>query len=73
MGFISTFEQLRGATGDELLWGDEIEYHMVAVDDQTRSARVSLRAPEVHHSPQIQSLRTAAALAEAPHLGTGGR
>jgi len=33
--------------GDELLWGDEIEYGIFHIDPETKKIRLSLRAKEV--------------------------
>ena len=42
--FISIYERLRGVTGDELLWGDEIEYQLLTMDHAQRTVKLSLRA-----------------------------
>eukprot|EP00966_Prymnesium_polylepis_P028163 651055-Prymnesium_polylepis.1 len=34
--FISIFHELKNLTSDELLWGDEIEYHLVHVDEAAK-------------------------------------
>ncbi|KAF9010584.1 glutamate-cysteine ligase catalytic subunit [Cyathus striatus] len=34
-------------TGDELLWGDEIEYMVVSFDDEEKNAKLSLRQTEI--------------------------
>jgi glutamate--cysteine ligase catalytic subunit len=36
--------------GDELLWGDEIEYGIFHIDPETKKVRLSLRAKEVSNS-----------------------
>ena len=38
---------MKDLRGDELLWGDEIEYGVLHVDPETKKVRLSLRAKEV--------------------------
>ncbi|KAL1504363.1 hypothetical protein AB1Y20_010769 [Prymnesium parvum] len=45
--FITMFRELKDLTSDELLWGDEIEYHLVHFDVDKRTVKVALRAAEV--------------------------
>lgn len=45
--FISTYNRVKDLRGDELLWGDEIEYGVFHVDPETKKVRLSLRAKEV--------------------------
>ena len=45
--FISTYNRVKDLRGDELLWGDEIEYGVFHVDPKTKKVRLSLRAKEV--------------------------
>lgn len=45
--FISILRGMEDSTGDELLWGDEIEYHILATNASAKTVRLSLRAPEV--------------------------
>jgi glutamate--cysteine ligase catalytic subunit len=45
--FISTYNRVKDLKGDELLWGDEIEYGIFALDDKEKKIRLSLRAKEV--------------------------
>jgi hypothetical protein len=45
--FISTYNRVKDLRGDELLWGDEIEYGIFALDDKEKKIRLSLRAKEV--------------------------
>ena len=44
--FISTYNRVKDLRGDALLWGDEIEYGIFALDDETKKIRLSLRAKE---------------------------
>jgi glutamate--cysteine ligase catalytic subunit len=37
--------------GEELLWGDEIEYGIFQIDPDTKKVRLSLRAKEVSSRP----------------------
>jgi len=48
--FINKFNEVKDITNDELLWGDEIEYSLVALDHATRTPRISLRATEVREA-----------------------
>ena len=45
--FISTYNRVKDLKGDELLWGDEIEYGVFHLDPETKKVRLSLRAKEV--------------------------
>ena len=38
---------MKDLKGDELLWGDEIEYGIFHLDPQTKQIRLSLRAKDV--------------------------
>ncbi|KOS15212.1 glutamate-cysteine ligase catalytic subunit [Malassezia pachydermatis] len=45
--FLAVWRELRGRHGDELLWGDELEYMVVKFHDEAKSAHVSLRQGEI--------------------------
>ncbi len=45
--FISHYHRVKDLKGDELLWGDEIEYGIFHVDKEKKEIRLSLRAKEV--------------------------
>lgn len=45
--FIALYHRLKGREGDQLKWGDEIEYTIVKFDDDAKKVRVSLRAEEL--------------------------
>lgn len=45
--FISTYNRVRDLKGDELLWGDEIEYGIFHVDHASKKVRLSLRGKEI--------------------------
>lgn len=45
--FISTYNRVKDLKGDELLWGDEIEYGVFHIDPVNKKVRLSLRAKEV--------------------------
>jgi hypothetical protein len=47
--FISTYNRVKDLKGDELLWGDEIEYGIFVLDEQNKKVRLSLRAKEVRY------------------------
>lgn len=46
--FISTYNRVKDLKGDELLWGDEIEYGIFVLDHDEKKIRLSLRAKEVN-------------------------
>lgn len=45
--FINLYKRLRDRQGDILKWGDEVEYIIVKIDDENKTARVSLRAKDI--------------------------
>jgi glutamate--cysteine ligase catalytic subunit len=45
--FISTYNRVKDLKGEELLWGDEIEYGIFHIDPESKKVRLSLRAKEV--------------------------
>lgn len=45
--FIHTYNRVKDLEGDELLWGDEIEYGVFAIDHQNKKIRLSLRAKQI--------------------------
>ncbi|KAF8578012.1 GCS-domain-containing protein [Ramaria rubella] len=45
--FLHIWDRLKNRQGDELLWGDEVEYMVVSFNDESRSARLSLRQEEI--------------------------
>eukprot|EP00551_Chaetoceros_affinis_P009362 CAMPEP_0203664844 /NCGR_PEP_ID=MMETSP0090-20130426/2177_1 /ASSEMBLY_ACC=CAM_ASM_001088 /TAXON_ID=426623 /ORGANISM="Chaetoceros affinis, Strain CCMP159" /LENGTH=928 /DNA_ID=CAMNT_0050528221 /DNA_START=241 /DNA_END=3027 /DNA_ORIENTATION=- len=45
--FISQYHRVKDFKGDELLWGDEIEYGIFHLDKEKKEIRLSLRAKEV--------------------------
>ena len=45
--FVSTYNRVKDLKGDELLWGDEVEYGIFILDPETKKIRLSLRAKEV--------------------------
>lgn len=45
--FLSQYKRVKDLQGDELLWGDEIEYGIFCVDKDQKEIRLSLRAKEV--------------------------
>ena len=45
--FISTYNRVKNLKGDELLWGDEVEYGIFVLDEERKMIRLSLRAKEV--------------------------
>ncbi len=47
--FISTYNRVKDLKGDELVWGDEIEYGIFILDHENKKVRISLRAKEVSY------------------------
>ncbi|KAF9051084.1 glutamate-cysteine ligase catalytic subunit [Hymenopellis radicata] len=45
--FLHIWDRLKDRTGDELLWGDEVEYMVVSFDDEHKNAKLSLRQTEI--------------------------
>mmetsp|Transcript_29762 Transcript_29762/g.81748 ORF Transcript_29762/g.81748 Transcript_29762/m.81748 type:complete len:995 (-) Transcript_29762:98-3082(-) len=45
--FISTYNRVKDLKGDELLWGDEIEYGIFHIDQANKKLRLSLRGAEI--------------------------
>ncbi|MFH4976819.1 hypothetical protein AB6A40_003528 [Gnathostoma spinigerum] len=45
--FIELYHRLKNREGDQLRWGDEIEYTVVKFDHENKKVRVSLRAEEI--------------------------
>lgn len=45
--FLHTWDRLKDRCGDELFWGDEIEYMVASFDDDTRNVKLSLRQTEI--------------------------
>lgn len=45
--FISTYNRVKDLQGNELLWGDEIEYGVFKLDHEQKKVRLSLRAKAV--------------------------
>ncbi|KAI5123918.1 hypothetical protein M0805_006336 [Coniferiporia weirii] len=45
--FLHTWDRLKDRQGDELLWGDEVEYMVVAFDEAEKNAKLSLRQSEI--------------------------
>ncbi|KAF0311925.1 Glutamate--cysteine ligase [Amphibalanus amphitrite] len=45
--FINQFRRLKERRGDSLKWGDEVEYMVLRLNREARTARLSLRSPEL--------------------------
>eukprot|EP00543_Licmophora_paradoxa_P006555 CAMPEP_0202455790 /NCGR_PEP_ID=MMETSP1360-20130828/13230_1 /ASSEMBLY_ACC=CAM_ASM_000848 /TAXON_ID=515479 /ORGANISM="Licmophora paradoxa, Strain CCMP2313" /LENGTH=914 /DNA_ID=CAMNT_0049075451 /DNA_START=114 /DNA_END=2858 /DNA_ORIENTATION=+ len=45
--FISTYNRVKDFKGDELLWGDEIEYGIFKLDHQNKKVRLCLQGKEI--------------------------
>ncbi|KAL9111797.1 MAG: hypothetical protein Q9227_003856 [Pyrenula ochraceoflavens] len=44
---LAIWKRAKGKERDALLWGDEIEYLVVCLDDEKRKARLSLRQADI--------------------------
>lgn len=44
---LANWRRAKGKERDALLWGDEVEYLVVAVDDEAKKARLSLAQAEI--------------------------
>lgn len=45
--FLNIWDRLKDRHGDELLWGDEVEYMVVSLDAESKTAVLSLRQTEI--------------------------
>ncbi|GMI08521.1 hypothetical protein TrLO_g15971 [Triparma laevis f. longispina] len=45
--FVNTYKRVKSLKGDELLWGDEVEYGIFTVDSEKRTLKMALRGKEV--------------------------
>lgn len=45
--FLHIWDRLKDRHGDELRWGDEIEYMVISFDDDEKNAKLSLRQTEI--------------------------
>ncbi|EMD37301.1 hypothetical protein CERSUDRAFT_113950 [Gelatoporia subvermispora B] len=45
--FLHIWDRLKDRCGDELMWGDEIEYMVIKFDNDDRNAKLSLRQTEI--------------------------
>ncbi|KAJ8595689.1 GCS-domain-containing protein [Rhizopogon salebrosus TDB-379] len=45
--FLHTWDRVKDRCGDELLWGDEVEYMVVTFDNEAKNAKLSLRQTEI--------------------------
>lgn len=45
--FVSTYNRVKDLKGDELCWGDEVEYGIFVLDEENKTVRLSLRAKEI--------------------------
>ncbi|KAF4621325.1 hypothetical protein D9613_000487 [Agrocybe pediades] len=45
--FLHIWDRLKDRHGDELLWGDEVEYMVVSFDNEQKNAKLSLRQTEI--------------------------
>lgn len=52
--FINLYHRLKSRHGDQLKWGDEIEYTIVKFDDANKKVRVSCKAEELLNKLQAE-------------------
>ena len=45
--FLHTYNRLKDVSNDDLLWGDEIEYHIMKLDHEHKKVRLVLNGREV--------------------------
>eukprot|EP00127_Corallochytrium_limacisporum_P001095 Clim_evm6s39 gene=Clim_evmTU6s39 len=45
--FLHIYKNVKGRQGDELKWGDEVEYYVVELDDKNKRATLKLRSAEI--------------------------
>ncbi|OLL24332.1 Glutamate--cysteine ligase [Neolecta irregularis DAH-3] len=45
--FINIWRSAKNKERDALMWGDEIEYHVIAFDDEKKNAKICLRSSEI--------------------------
>ncbi|CAG8507018.1 12388_t:CDS:10, partial [Dentiscutata heterogama] len=50
--FLSIYNKSKNRENDCLLWGDEIEYMIIAYDDEGKNAKLSLKASDILHELQ---------------------
>ena len=55
--FIHLYRKLETRKGDVLKWGDEVEYVLVKMDDQNKTAKLLLKAGEYLGKLQVPELR----------------
>jgi glutamate--cysteine ligase catalytic subunit len=54
--FISTYNRVKDLKGNELLWGDEIEYGIFKLDHEGKKVRICLRGKEVRRGRPFVSV-----------------
>eukprot|EP00112_Aurelia_sp_Birch-Aquarium-sp1_P022008 Seg607.1 transcript_id=Seg607.1/GoldUCD/mRNA.D3Y31 product="hypothetical protein" protein_id=Seg607.1/GoldUCD/D3Y31 len=52
--FIHQYHKVKERTNDVLKWGDEIEYSLVYIDHENKSARLLLKAAELLDPLQVE-------------------
>ncbi|RLN95653.1 hypothetical protein BBJ28_00007437 [Nothophytophthora sp. Chile5] len=55
--FLHIYDRVKGIEGDELKWGDELEYGVFHMDAAARKARLALRGAEILHQLQAKELK----------------
>jgi glutamate--cysteine ligase catalytic subunit len=48
--FLHVYNAVKDICNDDLLWGDEIEYHIMRVDPVAKRVQIALRGAEVRKS-----------------------
>ncbi|KAI6040303.1 glutamate-cysteine ligase-domain-containing protein [Pisolithus marmoratus] len=54
--FLRTWDREKDRTGDKFLWGDEVEYMVVLLEDEKKIAKVSLRQREILEELSVRTL-----------------
>lgn len=48
--FLATYSRVKDRKNDVLLWGDEVEFHLVKLDEESKTAKICLKATSVLES-----------------------
>lgn len=70
--FLHTYARVKDIEGDELKWGDELEYGVFHMDKQSKQARLALRGAEILHQLQAKEQKSHDARQEAASPTSGG-
>ena len=56
--FINQYNRVKNIEGDRLLWGDEVEYGVLVLDEKAGTVKLSLRSAEILKSLQYQEVNS---------------